>query len=220
MISLQALEPAERIVDSVHAALRAAILDGSLAPGQPLSVPELSRQLNVSRSPVREAVLALVADGLAVEQPRRGVAVAEIEAADMLEIHEVRQAVEAQSARLCAERAATAVLQGLSDVLRAQTSAVKRNDAQGWFETNADFHRVVAEGAGNRRLLEVVLQLEGQMRLGLRQVSSDRNQRVRGLTEHRAILDAIGRHDSGTAESLMREHLRRTRDTLAAQLQR
>ncbi len=55
------------------------------------------------------------------------------------------------------------------------------------------------------------------MRLGLRQVSSDRTQRVRGLTEHRAILDAIGRHDPETAEPLMREHLRRTRDTLAAQ---
>ncbi len=129
----------------------------------------------------------------------------------------MREAVEAQSARLCAERAGTAVLQALSDVLKAQASAVKRNDAQGWFETNADFHRFVAEGAGNRRLLEVVLQLEGQMRLGLRQVSSDRTQRVRGLTEHRAILDAIGRHDPETAEPLMREHLRRTRDTLAAQ---
>ena len=220
MISLQALEPAERIVDSVHAALRAAILDGSLAPGQPLSVPELSRQLNVSRSPVREAVLALVADGLAVEQPRRGVAVAEIEAADLLEIHEVREAVEAQSARLCADRAGAGVLRSLSTVIQAQAAAVKRNDAQGWFETNADFHRLIAEGASNRRLLEVVLQLEGQMRLGLRRVSSDRNQRMRGLAEHRAILDAIGRHDSEKAEPLMREHLRRTRDTLTAQLQR
>ena len=96
MSALPALKPSERIVDSVHAALRAAILDGSLAPGQALSVPELSRQLDVSRSPVREAVLALVADGLAVEQPRRGAAVAEIAAADMLEIHEVREGVEAR----------------------------------------------------------------------------------------------------------------------------
>ncbi|MGI4946587.1 MAG: GntR family transcriptional regulator [Janthinobacterium lividum] len=218
MSALPALKPSERIVDSVHAALRAAILDGSLLPGQALSVPELSRQLDVSRSPVREAVLALVADGLAVEQPRRGVAVAEIEAADMLEIHEVREGVEAQAARLCAERAGPTVLHQLVELLRQQVAVVERGDAPGWFQTNADFHRLVAVGAGNRRLSEVVLVLEGQMRLGLRQVSSDRGQRRRGLAEHQAILDAITGRAPDTAERLMREHIRRTRETLALQL--
>jgi len=216
--ALLALKPSERIVDSVHAALRAAILDGSLAPGQALSVPELSRQLDVSRSPVREAVLALVADGLAVEQPRRGVAVAEIEAADMLEIHEVREGVEAQAARLCAERAGPAVLHQLAGLLEQQVAVVEQGDAPGWFQTNADFHRLIAAGAGNRRLSEVVLVLEGQMRLGLRQVSSDRGQRRRGLAEHQAILDAITGREPDAAERLMREHIRRTRETLALQL--
>ena len=218
MSALPALKPSERIVDSVHAALRAAILDGSLTPGQALSVPELSRQLDVSRSPVREAVLALVADGLAVEQPRRGVAVAEIEAADMLEIHEVREGVEAQAARLCAERASPDLLVQLANLLQRQAAVVERGDAPGWFQTNADFHRLVAAGAANQRLSEVVLVLEGQMRLGLRQVSSDRNQRQRGLSEHQAILDAITSRKPDAAERLMRLHIRRTRETLALQL--
>ena len=200
-------------MDSVHATLRAAILDGLLLPGQALSVPELSRQLDVSRSPVREAVLALVADGLALEQPRRGVAVVEIEAADMLEIHEVREGVEAQAARLCAERAGPALLQQLCKLLQA---VVERGDAPGWFQADADFHRLVAAGAGNRRLSEMVL--EGQMRLGLQQVSSDRDQRRRGLAEHQAILDAITRRQPDGAERLMRQHIRRTREALALQL--
>ncbi|MGI4795456.1 MAG: GntR family transcriptional regulator [Janthinobacterium lividum] len=218
MSALPALRPSERIVDSVHAALRAAIFDGSLAPGQALSVPELSRQLDVSRSPVREAVLALVASGLAVEQPRRGVAVAEIATADMLEIHEVCEGVEAQAARLCAERAGPAVLHQLAALLQQQAVVVEQDDAVGWFQTNAGFHRLVAAGAGNRRLSEVVLMLEGQMRLGLRQVSSDRNQRRRGLGEHQAILAAITGRDPEAAERLMREHIRRTRERLALQL--
>ena len=218
MPALPALKPSERIVDSVHATLRAAILNGLLAPGQALSVPELSRQLDVSRSPIREAVLALVADGLAVEQPRRGVTVAEIEAADMLEIHEVREGVEAQAARLCAERAGPAVVLQLTELLRRQATVVERGDAQGWFQTNADFHRLIAAGAGNRRLSEMVFMLEGQMRLGLRQVSSDRNQRRRGLAEHRAILDAITGRALDAAERLMREHIRHTRKGLALQL--
>ncbi len=217
MSSLSALKRAERIVDSVQAALRAAILDGSLQPGQALSVPELSRQLDVSRSPVREAVLALVADGLAVEQPRRGAAVAEIAAADMLEIHEVREGVEAQAARLCAERASPALLRRLAELLDEQATVVERGDASGWFQTNADFHRLVATGAGNNRLSEMVTVLESQMRLGLRQVSSDRDQRRRGLAEHQAVLNAITGREPDVAERLMREHIRRTRQTLASQ---
>jgi len=218
MAGLSALKPTERIVDSVHATLRAAILDGELSPGQPLSVPDLSRQLEVSRSPVREALLALVADGLAVELPRRGVSVVEVEVSDLLEIHEVREGVEAQAARLCAERANDAVLRDLAGILVRQRAVVEGDDAAGWFRTNAEFHGAIAAGTGNRRLAEVLLTLEAQMRLGLRQVSSDREQRRRGLAEHQAILHAITKRDPDTAERTMRDHIRRTKETLARRL--
>ena len=218
MTVLAALKPTTRIVDSVHAALRRAILEGDLSPGQSLSVPELARQLDVSRSPVREAVLALVADGLAVEQPRRGVAVAAIDGADLLEIHEVREGVEAQAARLCAERAGSAALQSLADILKRQAAVVNQDDAAGWYDTNAEFHRLIAEGAGNRRLAEVLLALQRQMRLGLRRVSSHREQRRRGLAEHRAIFAAIKAHDPQASERLMRAHIASTRTALADRL--
>src|SRR4029079_19745405 len=89
------LPSSDRIVDTVQAALRSAIFDGALRAGQALSVPELARQLNVSRRTVRAAVPALAAQGLAVEQPRRGVVVATVDPADLLAIHEVRILLEA-----------------------------------------------------------------------------------------------------------------------------
>ena len=220
MTVLAALKSTARIVDSVHAALREAILGGTLVPGQALSVPELARQLDVSRSPVREAVLALVADGLAVEQPRRGVAVVEIDADDLLEIHEVREGIEGQAARLCAERAGDTVLRTLDGVLARQAAIVERDDAVGWYDTNAEFHGLIAESAGNRRLAEVLLALQRQMRLGLRSVSSEREQRLRGLGEHRAILAALAGRKPQRAERLMRGHIQRTRATLAMSLGR
>ncbi len=220
MTVLAALKPTARIVDSVHAALREAILGGALIPGQALSVPELARQLDVSRSPVREAVLALVADGLAVEQPRRGVAVVEIDADDLLQIHEVREGIEGQAARLCAERAGDTALAALDGVLARQAAIVERDDAAGWYDTNAEFHGLIAESAGNRRLAEVLLALQRQMRLGLRSVSSEREQRARGLGEHRAILAAIAAREPTGAERLMRGHIQRTRATLARSLGR
>ncbi len=220
MMALAALKPTARIVDGVHHALREAILGGVLSPGQALSVPELARQLDVSRSPVREAVLALVADGLAVEQPRRGVAVVVIDAADLLEIHEVREGVEGQAARLCAERASEATVRALSAILARQVAMVECDDAAGWYATNGEFHGLIAENAGNRRLAEVLLALQRQMRLGLHGVASEPEQRRRGLREHRAILDAIVAREAEAAERMMREHIRLTRTTLAEHFQR
>jgi DNA-binding GntR family transcriptional regulator len=217
MSDLPPLRPAVRIVDAVYEALRQGILSGALASGQQLSVPELSRQLNVSRSPVREAVLQLVADGLALEQPRKGVVVATIEIADLLEIHEIREFTEALSARLCAERIDEAGIATLRDILDRQRTCVEQDDAPGYFETNAAFHDALGAFTRNARLRDILLSLEGQMRIGLKRVSSDREQRRRGVLEHAQILKAIEQRDGEGAERLMREHIAKTRKRLAQQ---
>src|SRR3954454_21776569 len=137
MTELPLLDASARIVDTDRVALRQAIFQGTLRAGEPLSVPELARRLNVSRSPVREAVLGLVAQGLAVEQPRRGVVVATVKAADLLAIHEIRVFLEACAARLAAQRIAAEQIKALRAMLREQEAAVKSTDAAGYFRTNA-----------------------------------------------------------------------------------
>lgn len=217
MSDLPALRPAVRIVDAVYEALRQGILSGTLTPGQQLSVPELSRQLNVSRSPVREAVLQLVAEGLALEQPRKGVVVATIEIADLLEIHEIREFAEALSARLCAERIDEAGIAILRGILDRQRACVEQDDASGYFETNTAFHDALGAVTGNARLRDILASLEGQMRIGLKRVSSEPEQRRRGVIEHAQILKAIEHRDGDRAERLMKEHIANTRKRLAQQ---
>src|SRR6266542_1988805 len=141
MTDLPVLNASARIVDTVQGALREAIFHGTLRAGEALSVPELARRLNVSRSPVREAVLGLVAQGLAVEQPRRGVVVATIAADDLVAIHEVREFVEAGAARLAAARIDKAGIDRLRRILAEQKRAVKDKDAAGYFRTNSELHR-------------------------------------------------------------------------------
>ena len=156
MSDLPQLAPATRIVDSVQDTLRDAIFGGALRAGEQLSVPELARRLNVSRSPVREAVLGLVAQGLAVEQPRRGVVVATIETPDLVAIHEVREFLEAGAARLCARRIDKAAVEGLRRIVADQKRAVKNNDAAGYFRTNSALHGAIAAAAGNARLAQIL----------------------------------------------------------------
>jgi DNA-binding GntR family transcriptional regulator len=208
--ALAALNPATRIVDAVQASLRSAILEGALRAGEQLSVPELARRLNVSRSPVREAVLGLVAQGLAVEQPRRGVVVATIKSTDLLAIHEVRVFLEAGAANLCAQRASATLATALREILREQESAVKEGDAAGYFRTNAALHRAIAQGAGNERLAEILMRLEDQMRIALREVAANRAHMREGLVEHRAVVEAIAARDAAAAEHHMRSHIAKT----------
>src|SRR5262249_48772873 len=216
--ALAALNPAARIVDAVQATLRSAILDGALRAGEQLSVPELARRLNVSRSPVREAVLGLVAQGLAVEQPRRGVVVATIAADDLVAIHEVREFLEAGAARLCARRINKAGLDHLRGILAEQKRAVKDKDAAGYFSTNAALHGAIAAAGGNARLEQMLRTLENQMRIALHRVASEEGHMRSGYDEHQRVVEAIAAHDEDAADQAMRTHIAQATARLRAAL--
>jgi DNA-binding GntR family transcriptional regulator len=220
MSDLPQLSPATRIVDTVQDALRDAIFGGSLRAGEALSVPELARRLNVSRSPVREAVLGLVAQGLAVEQPRRGVVVATIEADDLVAIHEVREFLEAGAARLCARRIDKPGVDRLRRILAEQKRAVKAKDAGGYFRTNSALHGAIATAAGNRRLEHILLTLENQMRLALHRVASEETHIRSGYDEHRHVVEAIAAGDQDAADQMMRAHIANTIGRVRATLSR
>lgn len=200
-----------RVVDEAIAALRRAILAGDLTPGEKLSVPALSARLGVSRSPVREAVLALAAEGLAVENPRRGVAVAEIGPDEANAIHEAREPLEGLSARLAAERGPSDLPARLDAILAEQAKAIADHDEGCFFDTNAAFHATVAAAASNPELVRLLGTLEGRMALALRRVAAKPGHREAALQEHMTVVDAIRRRNGEAAEASMRSHLAATR---------
>jgi DNA-binding GntR family transcriptional regulator len=220
---MQKVEPIidqSRVVDAVRTRLRQAILEGQLEPGAKLSVPALARKLNVSRSPVREAVMQLVAEGLAVEQARRGVIVSRVEGADLLEIHQLEQPLAGLAARLCAQNASPEALRLIHGVLETQTGAVNAGDAGVYRETDDRFHSLIAVNAGNRRLERVLEGLRAELRLGLLTAARNPAHLRRGLREHRAILRALEKRDPEAAEVSMRSHIANTRAEVERQLER
>jgi DNA-binding GntR family transcriptional regulator len=214
MQDLPKLRPAARLVDSVHETLREAILSGALAPGEQLSVPELSRRLDVSRSPVREAVLQLVSEGLAVEQPRKGVVAATVTVDDLLQLQEIREFVEALSARLCAVRIDDAGLGRLREIIDQQRRFVDSGDPEGYLGTDIAFHGTIGAATGNARLRGILRSIEGQMRIGLRRISLSDGHHHHGLREHEDILAAMSARDPDQAEVLMRRHIALARERL------
>src|SRR5215470_12867684 len=198
MTELPQMTTAARIVDSVQDTLRDAIFGGALRAGEALSVPVL------------EAVLGLVAQGLAVEQPRRGVVVATIAEQDLVAIHEVREFLEAGAARLAAQRIDAAGVERLRGILAEQKRAVNDKDAAGYFRTNSQLHGAIAAASGNARLEHILRTLENQMRIALNRVANDERHIRGGYAEHRRVVEAIAKHDEDAAEQAMRTHIAST----------
>ena len=207
-----------RVVNAVHERLRAAILGGELPPGSRLSVPELARRLNVSRSPIREAVLQLVAEGLAVEHSRRGAEVARINLSDLLEIYAVRAALEGLAARLCAGTMSAADLTALRGVVDAQGAPAVSGDVARFRELDHRFHQIIVQSCGNLRLSRSAEQLATELRLAGSLLADSAEHLRKSHTEHRRIVAALIARDAQEAESAMREHLSRVASAAASKV--
>jgi DNA-binding GntR family transcriptional regulator len=189
------------------AALRTALFDGDLSPGQRLVESDLAETYGVSRASVRAALIALTADGLVERIPNRGARVRVVSVAEAVAITECRMVLEGLCAAKAAERATDAeieVLTGLGDQLR---QAVADGDPMKYSALNRDLHRLVREYAQQPVAAELLDRLNGQIvrhqfRLALRAGRPHVS-----LPEHLAIIDAIARRDPAAAEAATRGHL-------------
>ncbi|TSA87529.1 GntR family transcriptional regulator [Deinococcus detaillensis] len=210
--------PSIRVVDAVHQRIRQAILTGELPPGARLSVPDLARRLDVSRSPIREAVLHLVAEGLAVEHSRRGAEVARVNLSDLLEIYAVRAALEGLAAQLCAESMSAADLTALRGVLDAQGAPAVSGDVAGYRELDLRFHQIIVQSCGNSRLAKSAEQLTAELSLATRLMADSAEHLRASHTEHRRIVAALIERRPDEAERAMREHLARVSGAVQAKV--
>jgi DNA-binding GntR family transcriptional regulator len=206
--SVPTLQPvlAARLTDAVRSQLRQAILSGELAPGSRLSVPELARQLGVSRSPVREAVLGLVAEGLAVEHSRRGAEVVRLHLREVLELYETRSVIEAHLAGLAAERMSTADLAALQGIWGAQGGATVGEPAR-YRELDGRFHGLIAECSGHTRMTRLLASLMTELKIGQPFMDNSREHLQLSFEEHRAVVVALRSRDGPAASAAMHQHL-------------
>lgn len=214
MKRLAELSAPERLVDLVYASIRAAILRNELPPGQHLSVPEVARQLGVSRSPVREAVVRLERDGLVQSNPHRGAVVAQPDAQQLQELYEVREALEGFTARLAASRLDESEIEELRSLLQAHESALESGDLDDYVGTDLEFHAHVRRASRNPRLIQLHEMLEAQIRVALYATASQPGNMELAHWEHAELLAALEAGDPGLAEERARRHVERVRGLL------
>lgn len=197
------------LLDRVVDALRAAILAGSIAPGTRLSVPELARQLNVSRTPAREALQRLQHEGLVSMTPRRGAEVLGGRPGDLRELFEFREALEGMAARLAATRMTAQEKDRLGEEFEAHAAAVRRSDLFDHIEHDQEFHEIFIAGARNKRIADELARVRSQLTVITRTMSAVPGALSRPVIDvHKAMLDAILAGDGRAAEIAARSHVR------------
>lgn len=202
------LQRRELLAERIAGSLRAAIIDGRLTPGTRLTETDLAQRLGVSRVPLREAFRVLEAEGIVTIQPHRGVVISPLSTEEMLELFEVREAIEAKAAELLASHRDPSVLGSLRSMADHMRSAVETGDLDAYYQMAAAFHDALVAGSGNR----ILGRLHAQIRLQLRRyqmfMSGVPDSPTQSILEHDQLLACIREGRVDEAGRLAREHIR------------
>lgn len=192
----------------VHRHLREEILAERLAPGTELSEVALSKELSVSRGPIREAMGRLAAEGLVSITPRRSAVVRSMTTEELIDAYQVREALEVLAVRLAVPRLTEQDLQDFADLVDRMAAHAKVSEATEFFEANVAFHELFCRLSGNQKLSQVHHALITEMRRFEARTLSLRGNLDRSVTEHRDILEAASRGDADEAARLASVHVR------------
>jgi DNA-binding GntR family transcriptional regulator len=189
----------------VREQLQDAILEGVLKPGERLRAEALAQRYGTSRTPVREALLQLEAQGLVEVEPNRGAVVRAFDRADLLDLYEVRALLEPAAAAKAARRIDAQDIARLQANCEAAQSAGDDADAQ--IALNEEFHRIIGDAAGSPRL-QVAMRAVAGIPRSFRQVFwHSEEQRAESLLCHRRLVTAFRARDEKLAEAVMRMHI-------------
>jgi DNA-binding GntR family transcriptional regulator len=197
-------------VDLIADTIRAAILEGALPPGAPLGEADVAYQLGVSRGPLREAMQRLVAEGLLVIPRRRGLAVRTMTAEDVHDVHWLRLQIEQEVGRRFLDAPAPErkpVLKELAVEVKRMQRAVKNDQARELGDAYLDFHRVLTDSVGSRRLSRMMTSLLIETRLCTFSMYENFEVHRDLAAEHAGMLAALTEADSDGYARLLQAHL-------------
>ncbi len=199
-------------------ALREGILARTLPAGSKLVMRDLVEQLQLSPTPINQALAALEREGLVESRPHRGYYVITLEPSDIVDIYTLREVLEGLAMGLAVETRP----KELGDALRAlheeQVECCNDGDLARYADLDVAFHRTVWEASGNDRLLKMSEMLMGQVRLLIGTSAEVEGRLPSSMAEHERMLAHVARGEAGPAEAAMRQHVRNAGAALLSHL--
>lgn len=198
----------ERIRQDIESSIR----EGRLLPGDSLDEFALANQYGVSRTPVREALMLLKAQGLLSSLPRGGMIVAKMDLQQLLSLWELLAEMEAIAVRLACERMTNDELQALADVHAKSEAFALNEDIVGWQGSNTAFHEIIYKAARNPYLRQEALRLRAQIGAYRRHAFGALGRIQASYEQHGQIVSMMLKRDARGASDAMIRHLRPAED--------
>lgn len=193
--------------EQIGVSLRAALVAGDMVPGVTYSAPALAERFGVSATPVREAMLDLINEGMIVAVPNKGFRIVETTDKDLDEMTELRRLIEVPTVGQIAKSITAEQVDGLRLIATRIMDAAAKGDVVTYIEADRQFHLELLRLSGNTRLVDLVDQLRMNTRLyGLEELAAS-GHLGRSSEEHLTLLDALEAGDRRGAERVMAQHL-------------
>ena len=193
--------------EKVYSAILELLIHHHVRPGEKISEKSIASSLNVSRTPVREALRRLAADGLVDYYPRRGVFAKEITAQDIRELYDIRRCLEVQAARMTIGNIPDAHIDGIDALIDACHNSDGVDFIEAEVRLDREIHRTINTFCGNRRLMMMLVKLDHLAKF-MRVIHFNREEVVRdNFSEHENIWNALKKQDEETMVLLLEKHL-------------
>ena len=210
--------PRASLHEQVAQRLRQMLVENQIAPGAKLNERELSEVLQVSRTPLREAIKMLAAEGLVELLPNRGAIAVELTEEDVLNTFEVMAGLEAMSGELAAQRITDAELAEIRAMHFEMLAAYTRRDLPAYYRLNAQIHGAINHAAKNSVLTATYNQVNARLQALRFRSNQDEAKWKQAMAEHDRMIDALGKRDAGAMRKVLAEHLDHKRDVVVDQL--
>jgi len=200
----------ELLSKKVYRILKARIIKGDLTEGGKLFEVKIAEQLGVSRTPIREALKGLAAEGLVKMTPNQGVVVTNVSIEDLQEVLQVRRVLEGLATSMAAEKIHPEEIAKLEKIIKKMSMIISKPnpDVVAYSELNAQFHNRILIACGNKRLMKICNNLSSSdHRFRIRSLRNNPERLKYSLKEHREILEALKRRDSEQAGRLSQRHI-------------
>jgi DNA-binding GntR family transcriptional regulator len=198
--------------DRIRTEIENAIKEGALLPGDPIDEVALAAQYEVSRTPVREALIQLQAQGMVAALPRGGMIVAKMDLQQLLSLWELLAEVEGIAVRLACQRITPEEVDALLAHHRASAAVVEAEDVAGWQESNLRFHELIYRAARNPFLRQEVLRMRTRTGYYRKHAFAALGQIRLSFEQHARVIEAIQRRDAAAAADAMVAHMRPAHD--------
>jgi DNA-binding GntR family transcriptional regulator len=196
-----------KLTDVAYERLRKLIQQGEFLPGSLIRETELTSRFEMSRTPIREALQRLQAEGLLVPG-QRGYIVVDLTREDVRDVYQVRAMLEGTAARWAARRRSRTDIAQMLDLLDDMDAALARDDEESLAELNGLFHEALGRASGNNYLLSMLSATRKFAEGGIRKMAREHPERpAQSVVEHRALVDAIIAGDEDAAEKAARFHV-------------